>query len=960
MAENVLVDIERKWQRIWEEKVRWEAERDETREKFFLIFAYPGISGYLHVGHMRGFTYADVICRYKRQRGYSVLFPVGFHASGLPAISLAKRIQRGDPSTIEYLKRNGCPEEEIEKLKDVSYLIDFFSKVYINDYWKRFGFTIDLSRAMSTVSPGYKRFITWQFLKLNQKGLLTKKPHYAPYCPNCGPVAVDPSQTDVSEGGDADVLEYSLLLFEGPQQLILPAATLRPETLFGVTNMWLNPDVEYVVAEVDGRGWLLSREGYVKLSYQMGDVEEVGKIKGSELIGKSCRVPYTNREVPILPGPFVDPKVATGVVMSVPAHAPYDWIALEDLKGELREGEDPWGLKSVVEGIMPITIIKSRKYPMEDPAGHLVKRMGVKDQFEVEKLEEATREIYREEFHSGVLNDLCMDYAGLKVSEIKDTLKVDLENIGLIRPFYDFSKEVICRCGERVVIKRIENQWFIRYSDEELTERSVEHTERMMIYPEEYRRELPGVLEWFSDRACIRQGSWLGTEFPFAKGWIIEPISDSTLYPAYYIVSKYVNSGELKVEWMDERFFDYVYLGRGEISDFPEERRGVIEKIRRDFLYWYPLDINLGGKEHKTVHFPVFLMNHVAIMPKWAWPRGIFVHWWVTQKGGEKIAKSKGGAEPIPEAIAHYGVDSMRLYYCHVGSPEMDVEWREEVVSDYQSRLLKILNLVREIISGGGEGGEMDDYLRAALAKRFSEYLDAMENYALREAAGTVYYQTYQDLRWYLRRGGGGGEAFKEAVRTWAKMMMPFTPHLAEELWEMAGGEGLVSLSRTGEVEAYDQGVLAREEYLKGLLEDISHIRRATGREGERIVLYTAPGWKWEALERLMRMREEKGRVDPGRVIKEFLEKEELKDKKKVVPQIISRLAKDVMRMKEEDRQRYLSFRDEKDFLRRSIPFLSRELGAEVSVYEEDDPSKYDPRGRAHLALPLKPAVYVE
>ena len=106
MAENVLVDIERKWQRIWEEKVRWEAERDETREKFFLIFAYPGISGYLHVGHMRGFTYADVICRYKRQRGYSVLFPVGFHASGLPAISLAKRIQRGDPSTIEYLKRN--------------------------------------------------------------------------------------------------------------------------------------------------------------------------------------------------------------------------------------------------------------------------------------------------------------------------------------------------------------------------------------------------------------------------------------------------------------------------------------------------------------------------------------------------------------------------------------------------------------------------------------------------------------------------------------------------------------------------------------------------------------------------------------------------------------------------------------------------------------------------------------
>ncbi|MCD6383239.1 MAG: leucine--tRNA ligase, partial [Thermoplasmata archaeon] len=754
MAENELVKIEKKWQKRWEKEISWDAELEEGRKKFFLIFAYPGISGYLHVGHMRGFTYSDVICRYKRQRGYNVMFPVGFHASGLPAISLAKRIQREDPATIQYLKRNGCPEEEIEKLKDVNYLIEFFSKVYINDYWKRFGFTIDLSRVLSTISPGYKRFITWQFLKLNEKGLLTKKPHYAPYCPNCGPVAVDASQTDVSEGGDADVLEYSVLLFEGPDDLILPAATLRPETLFGVTNMWLNPDVEYAVAEVGGKRWLISEEGLKKIKYQLEGVKEVGRLKGSELIGKTCRVPYTGREVPILPGPFVDPKVATGVVMSVPAHAPYDWIALEDLK---KEEEDPWRIKEIVKKIEPITIIKSRKYPMEDPAGHIVKRMGIRNQHEKEKLEEATKEIYKEEFHSGVLNDVCMDYAGLRVSEIKDTLKVDLMGMGLIVPFYDFSKEVICRCGERVVIKRIEEQWFIRYSDEDLTERSIEHSKRMMIYPEEYKRELPGVLEWFSDRACIRQGSWLGTEFPFAKGWIIEPISDSTLYPAYYIVSKYVNSGELKVEWMDERFFDYVYLGRGEISDFPEERRGVIERIRRDFLYWYPLDINLGGKEHKTVHFPVFIMNHVAVMPEEAWPRGIFVHWWVTQKGGEKIAKSKGGAEPIPDAIAHYGVDSMRLYYCHVGSPEMDIEWREEVVKDYQTRLTRILSMVRENVNGGGEVKEgLKRYLEAAISRRMREYLEAMENYSLRDAANTVFFQTFQDLRWYFRRGGVG------------------------------------------------------------------------------------------------------------------------------------------------------------------------------------------------------------
>ena len=111
------VDIEQKWQKKWLEDKIYESKK-EKQKKFFIHFAYPGVSGYLHVGHMRGFTYCDVIARYKRMKGYDVLFPAGFHASGIPSIGFAKKVERKDPTTLKDLKEYGAPEDLIKKLKD--------------------------------------------------------------------------------------------------------------------------------------------------------------------------------------------------------------------------------------------------------------------------------------------------------------------------------------------------------------------------------------------------------------------------------------------------------------------------------------------------------------------------------------------------------------------------------------------------------------------------------------------------------------------------------------------------------------------------------------------------------------------------------------------------------------------------------------------------------------------------
>ncbi|MCK5113011.1 MAG: class I tRNA ligase family protein, partial [Thermoplasmatales archaeon] len=184
------VNIEKKWQQKWFDAEINIASR-KKQKKFFIHFAYPGVSGYLHVGHMRGFTYCDIIARYKRMTGYDVLFPAGFHASGIPSVGFAKKIERNDEETIELLKKNGCTDDFIKKLADPKEVVNYFSGVYVSDYWKKFGFLIDYTRLMNTISEGYKRFIEWQFHKLNEKNLLVQKPHFAPFCPNCGPVAVD-------------------------------------------------------------------------------------------------------------------------------------------------------------------------------------------------------------------------------------------------------------------------------------------------------------------------------------------------------------------------------------------------------------------------------------------------------------------------------------------------------------------------------------------------------------------------------------------------------------------------------------------------------------------------------------------------------------------------------------------------------------------------------------------------
>jgi leucyl-tRNA synthetase len=933
------VDIEKKWQKKWFEKRIFETKK-EVNKKFFIHFAYPGVSGYLHVGHMRGFTYCDIISRFKKMNGYDVLFPAGFHASGIPSIGFAKKVERKDPITIKSLKENGLTDKEIENLKDPYEVINYFSKVYVEDYWKRFGFLIDYSRLMSTISKGYNKFIEWQFYKLKEKNYLLQKPHFAPYCPNCGPVAVDKSETDILKGGSAEILEFITIKFRMNDGTVLPAATLRPETIFGVTNMWVNPDVEYEKVQINDEIWICSKECINKISYQIDNVRLLNeKVPGKNLIGKTCKIPLVEREVPILSGPFADPNVATGIVMSVPAHAPYDWIAL------VESGES----------IDPITIIDVEGFGI-NPAKEVCDELGIKNQNEKEKLDMATDIVYKKEFHTGYLNEKCGIYAGIKISDIKDEVKNELINRNNAVVMREFSEEVICRCGGKVVIKKIPDQWFIKYSDKNLTEKSKNHVNLMNIYPKEYKEEMPKVLDWFDDRACIRKGSWLGTEFPFKKGWIIEPISDSTLYPAYYIISKFVNEEKIKPDEMIKEFFDYIFLGMG------KPKNKIWTYIKNEFDYWYPVDINLGGKEHKTVHFPVFLMNHVAIMPKEKWPQGIFVHWWVTQKGKEKISKSKGGAEHITEAATIYGVDAMRLYYSHIGSPFVDIEWDTEIVIKYKNRIANLWKLVRQVDKIVNKTDEnLDNWLRSILNKTIKNILDAFEIYDLRTVTNEIFFEFQKHLQWYINRGGANKNLLKKTVSDWIKLMSPITPHLAEELWNINGEKEFVTLEKYPVFNPKD--IFEKDEVgeylLLRIIEDVNEILKITKITPKKLHIYTSSKWKQQLIIKALEL-EKQNKLDMNNLMKLAISDPELKKQAKDVSNYAGKLLGEIKKINENDRQRFLIQLDEKIYIEKALTFLEKELSTKINVYSADDKNIYDPANKKKFAVPLRPAIYIE
>ena len=416
------------------------------------------------------------------------------------------------------------------------------------------GFSVDWRREFRTVDPAFKKFIEWQYLRLREMGYVVQGTHPVVWCKR------DESPTgdhDRMEGEGVSPEEFNLIKFKlGDRWLV--AGTLRPETIFGATNLWLHPEGSYCEAEVDGENWIVSVSAAAKLAEQQHKVKVTREFKGGELLGETVVAPITGNSLPVLPGTFVDTELVTGVVYSVPAHAPYDYMGLVDLqKGLTSESPE---IVELAKKLSPISMISIQGYS-DVPARDEVEKRGILNS-EDPRLEDATAELYKAEFHRGVMRENCDGYRGLKVSEAKPKMIEAMKAQGSLAVMQELPERVVCKCGTRCYVKILENQWFLNYSDPAWKEKTKSLIRQANVYPEQSLEWYFSTIDWLRNWPCARR-SGMGTKLPWDKEWIVETLSDSTIYMAFYTINHLVNAEKVKFEQLLPEVFDFVLHGEG-------------------------------------------------------------------------------------------------------------------------------------------------------------------------------------------------------------------------------------------------------------------------------------------------------------------------------------------------------------------------------------------------------------
>ncbi|MCX6820931.1 MAG: leucine--tRNA ligase [Candidatus Aenigmarchaeota archaeon] len=847
-----LKQFEDKWQSQWQKAKLFEANVDKKRPSFMVTVPYPYVNGAPHIG--AGFTFirGDVYARYKRMRGFNVLYAQGFHATGEPIVGAVKRLQSGDQSQVAAFKMYGISDADIRAFaeKGPEYVAKFWKKRWMEDLAGA-GFSIDWRRTFITtpMTPTYSRFVEWQYNTLRKRGYVTQGTHPVIWCPSCLSPTGDHDRLD---GVGESTMEYTVVKFKLADGEVLPCATLRPETVYGVTNIWVNPDAEYVRAEIDGEHWIIGPAAAKKLADQLKTVKVLEKIMGSELVGKSCDNPVTKAKLPVLPASLCDVNVATGVVMSVPSHAPYDWIGLQDLKKD-KQTMHRYNIESVVADVEPISIIKTEGFG-EHPAKDACERLGVQSQRDTEKLEKATELLYKKEFHTGVCNDKCGPYADLKVAEAKQKITKHLVEEGLASSMWETTAPVVCRCKTRCHVKILENQWFLKFSDPAWKARAKECIKRMTFYPEDARQQFENTVDWLEDKACTRH-SGMGTPLPWDKSWIVETLSDSTIYMAYYTLARIINERKLQPEQLTDEVFDYIFFGVGEPAKLSKASgldKASLEGLHEEFDYFYPVGFRNSGKDLVQNHLTFFIFHHVAIWDKPElkkfWPRSIGVNGYVNV-AGEKMSKSKGNFIPLRDLLAKFGADLVRINIVASNENMDDADWREDSIPTYESRLRYLFALAAKLKKAKRTSMKpVDRYLESRVHDLIKTATEHYEHTRFRSATQYGLFAMTNELKWYADRTGDLKDANKkvlmEAFETIVKLIAPLTPHAAEELWHMIGNKTFVSTESWPQADEkkIDRNALQLEDIYRKTMEDVKQVAKLAGKDvaSSKLYLYFA------------------------------------------------------------------------------------------------------------------------
>lgn len=899
-----LRSIEKRVQEKWEKEHIFEANEDSSKEKFFVTFPYPYMNGRLHLGHAFSATKAEFSARYQRMLGKNVLFPFGFHCTGMPIQAAANKLkeeiqqygnppvfpavveavaaapeadaaaavankQKGKKTKLEVKGQTGpkrqwdilssmVDPELIPEFAAPEKWLSYFPPYGVSDL-KAFGASIDWRRSFITTAKSeyYDAFIRWQFNKLREAGRI--KSGFRPniYSIKDKQVCAD---HDRASGESIVPQEYTIVkllvlpkagsavdipALQGKQVYLAPA-TLRPETMYGQTNCYVLPEGDYgafeftdgvyIVSERAARG--LAHQGYAR---DWGTTVCLARFKGSDLLGLPLSAPHAAYEVIYtLPLLTISMGKGTGVVTSVPSDAPDDYVALKELKDK-PAWREKFGLTAdMVEPFEVVPIIDIPGYGTT-AAATLCEERGVKSSKDKDKLKEIKDEVYLKGFYEGVL--LVGDCAGMKVCDAKPVIRKAMMEQGTAMSYFEPEGTVMSRSGDECIVA-LTDQWYLSYGESDWQAAVQAHINSAAFnsYNAGVLDAFNGAVGWLKEWACSREFG-LGTRLPWDSKWVIDSLSDSTIYMAYYTIAHFFHggSGEFNLAGsaeaagiaaadLTDEVFSFVFLGHP-LSTPSAIPQGVLDKMRGEFEYWYRggMDLRVSAKDLIPNHLTMCLYNHMAVWPQQPdrWPRGMFCNGHILVDA-EKMSKSRGNFLMLLQCVEDYSADATRFALADAGDGLEDPNFDRSVANQAVSYLFVedewISAFLLDEAEGRTRGGAADElsFMDRAFANEISVLVEATGSHfngmRFREGLHTGWYDMiiardlYRD--WATRCGRPlHGAITRRFVEALLLMMQPITPHWSEAMFEKVFGPTSGSVCMAAWPAAQPVDALLRKEY---------------------------------------------------------------------------------------------------------------------------------------------------
>nr|CCC94968.1 unnamed protein product [Trypanosoma congolense IL3000] len=985
---NIEAEAQARWSREKLHELDAPLKGEPMPPKFFVTFPYPYMNGRLHLGHAFSLTKCEFASRFWRMKGYRSLWPFGLHVTGTPIAACAQKIKlemelygnppqfpaevedkvpekvdegsnpgqhrskrgKAGPAKPQWLimRSMGIEDSEIPKFADPLHWLDFFPPLAVSDL-KRLGCHIDFRRSFITTdrNPYYDRFVSWQFRHLRRSNVLNFGKRYCIYSPLDGQPCAD---HDRATGEGALPQEYTIVKLKvknplehpalspfsdviGSRPVILPGATLRPETVVGQTNCWISPNFSYkayIILDRAGKEevFLMTSKAARNLAYQ--DFTVNGKsgeeptalfeVHGSQLIGLPISAPLCPYEtIYTLPMQTIIESKGTGVVMSVPSDSPDDYINYTHLlkKPEYRAKlglKDEW----VANEIVPLIEIPGEMG--RESAKYMCEKLKINGPNATDLLEEAKKAIYQAGFYQGVM--IAGPFKGEKVSVAKvKTLQLMEEKQFAIR-YYEPTRLVVSRSGEECVVALC-NQWYIEYGKEEWKKAVMRHLDKMNLVPAVHNG-FEETLNWLADWPCSRTFG-LGTKFPCDETgtMIIDSLSDSTIYMAYYTIAHFLHTAPDGSQRLDARHenvlgvtpdmftdetFDYVFLGQGTpngvhaANGLPKE---AAEKLRQEFLYWYPVDLRCSGKDLIQNHLTMFLYTHAAIWPddESKWPKSVFANGHVLVDN-EKMSKSKGNFMTLEEAINEYTSDGTRLACADAGDTLDDANFVREVATGFIMRLTTLIDSSEELLKGRSSlrTGDlnifdkiMDNTINAIII-RVDKYYTNMQ---FRNVLNSAYHELSNEFSQYklncdsMQMHAGIVVRYLEVITL---LLAPLAPHFADHMWTAVLGHStpvvLESFPKPAAPVEYSIHIASRvfTDVVKEIRAQVAKGRKKRGPINE-VCVYTSSAyseWQLKALELLRDVYETNGKAFPADFSKAITSRRQDWMTKEIFPEVMA------------------------------------------------------------------------